>query len=746
MRKRKKLEVSTFPFLAVLLCTMGSLILLLLVIDKKAKKAALEKLFLARKQSVDSTSDIVGNEKILLENQAKLMSQITAMKEKIREFDSTSPPPNTRERQAFEKTRKDIDSLKEKVLKSNTALETAKKKEQSLASETRTISSNLLKLEATLEQLKASKNKEKATYSIIPYSGKKGLNRRPLYLECAANGIIFHPDGKSISPETDPTLLLMEIESRCDQLRVFLADQLGAKDAVPYLMILVRPEGIAHYWGLQNIIKKMDLDFGYELIDQGWNLEIPNQDIPIQPKLVANGSNTPVKPLPKPLPHTGSSGFPTSSQPLKPLTGLPPAPNENKSGSNNPDASGNYSTGNDTSLPGIRNPLQNQDSHVAGNNLNPGTNQQGMKGVGNSFKPRPGGYSAGTIQSFPKTGPDGIPLGTGKGDEIRGLDPYASSNKKDPHGQFKDPKNPKYNPNPNLIDKSPLAGLPGFPNAEKKSILPDNAKGNSENSGNDSGGIGQSGNNSSIGKKMPGQDSQGPGKSNDSNIATNKLGTPNPVNGSSTGQPGTPTETNKVNSQLTTPPANTPGNPQTQGTPTIEVNLTNKQPGAENPPSQTSPRTTYSANEDGPPADTPEALSRVATPLPELGPRKSKTPPPLRAARLFAERDWILHVECRFEGVILHASKKFYSAEALATETGSRSFLGEIQALIDKKQASVRAGDPPYRPQVRFLIWADGPRSYHLAYPLLHKAGIWQTAQQLEPEDNIKDILQGRGK
>jgi hypothetical protein len=45
MRKRKKLEVSTFPFLAVLLCTMGSLILLLLVMDKKAKKAALEKAY-----------------------------------------------------------------------------------------------------------------------------------------------------------------------------------------------------------------------------------------------------------------------------------------------------------------------------------------------------------------------------------------------------------------------------------------------------------------------------------------------------------------------------------------------------------------------------------------------------------------------------------------------------------------------------------------------------------------------------
>src|SRR3954470_11574825 len=36
-RRRHKLEVSTFPFLAVLLCAMGSLILLLLVIDRRAK-------------------------------------------------------------------------------------------------------------------------------------------------------------------------------------------------------------------------------------------------------------------------------------------------------------------------------------------------------------------------------------------------------------------------------------------------------------------------------------------------------------------------------------------------------------------------------------------------------------------------------------------------------------------------------------------------------------------------------------
>src|SRR6516162_3000092 len=39
-RRRHVLQVSTFPFLAVLLCTMGSLLMLLLVIDRRAKSAA----------------------------------------------------------------------------------------------------------------------------------------------------------------------------------------------------------------------------------------------------------------------------------------------------------------------------------------------------------------------------------------------------------------------------------------------------------------------------------------------------------------------------------------------------------------------------------------------------------------------------------------------------------------------------------------------------------------------------------
>src|SRR5436305_564902 len=43
-RSPKKLEVSTFPFLAVLLCAMGALILFLLVMDRRAKIVAKHKM------------------------------------------------------------------------------------------------------------------------------------------------------------------------------------------------------------------------------------------------------------------------------------------------------------------------------------------------------------------------------------------------------------------------------------------------------------------------------------------------------------------------------------------------------------------------------------------------------------------------------------------------------------------------------------------------------------------------------
>src|ERR1035438_9749641 len=59
-RPRYKLQVSTFPFLAVLLCAMGSLLLFLFIMDRRAKIAAqhtTDEALQARKQRTKDEED-----------------------------------------------------------------------------------------------------------------------------------------------------------------------------------------------------------------------------------------------------------------------------------------------------------------------------------------------------------------------------------------------------------------------------------------------------------------------------------------------------------------------------------------------------------------------------------------------------------------------------------------------------------------------------------------------------------------
>ena len=40
----------------------------------------------------------------------------------------------------------------------------------------------------------------------------------------------------------------------------------------PYVLFLIRPDGIASYYKAQSSLKGYQLDFGYELVDAGWTL------------------------------------------------------------------------------------------------------------------------------------------------------------------------------------------------------------------------------------------------------------------------------------------------------------------------------------------------------------------------------------------------------------------------------------------------------------------------------------------
>ena len=799
MRKRKKLEVSTFPFLAVLLCTMGSLILLLLVMDKKAKKAALEKAYenawnqskaLQAKADADEKNTEADKKawiklkseqhNDLLKKESALEQEITLLKNELALIEKGNQRSNINI-SSEDLTEKELalSSEKSKIYSLVKKLESEKTTADKNLKETKDLTEKIVSMELILKELKASIDKSKFAYSIVPYFGKNGLNRKPLYIECNENGILLFPDKTLIPSNDESDNLKTELLNRTSQLREFLLQTLGPKDSTPYLMILVRPGGITNYWKLQSVIKPMDIDFGYELVDKIWVLDIPaDQSAPSPANLAAMIKPMPIpKPIPAPgnirgginngngsIPQTNtadinkgiyqngkekknsSSGnlksisYGATAQNIRPITALPGFPG--KENLNNTLAKNNQDFGNN-----LNQGLGKENSNGTGS----GTGKDNSNGSGSGIGKE---NSNGTETGTGKDNSNGTGSGTGK-ENSNGSGSGTGKDNSNGTGTGKDNSKSfenaiKNNPN------NPTGAGTGNNSNSTPPINNGNASGDSGtsvNSGaNSTGKIpGSKGAysvttpvNSLPGENESGKKGAGAGSSGDDK------------NSSKTNEAvgGTPQKGEKSNSTSNNESVKSGNGSSGEGAqpsskdnkPNISISINNKNKNETNvTANQNSPRTTYNREDESQSnSEAKDPTARIAAPLPELGPRKSSAPTPLRAARLFADRDWVIYVECKFEEILVHPNRLIIPTSLLASEEGVKRFVQEIEKIIQRKQSTVRSGEPPYRPEVRFLVWPDGLKPYHLSYPALQLAGIKQKRQNLESEDSINEIIQGR--
>lgn len=329
-RRAKRLEVSTFPFLAVLLCTMGSLLLVMLVMDRKAKLAKLQQAELALTQSEDAKAAqeqehadrlaARGEEQERLDREAKEKweGKRTAIHTRLTEEQRHLQARLEAQRQellaAAARLQAEEAGAKSRVGELTTARDTLAGLRQSVAqltaqsSQTQSVAEEgnkriaemtrrLQELEAALALLKAAREQQKKTVSVVPYFGKQGTNLRPLYVECSAAGLIFHPDKKTVAAEL-PGPLRAEFEQR------FAWHKQGQPESQPYVLFLIRPNGIEGYYAAKEALPRSDCQFGYEMVDADWALEAPadalpppNQQLVTNPRIGTGGG-----------PGTGASG------------------------------------------------------------------------------------------------------------------------------------------------------------------------------------------------------------------------------------------------------------------------------------------------------------------------------------------------------------------------------------------------------------------------------------------------------
>jgi hypothetical protein len=103
--------------------------------------------------------------------------------------------------------------------------------------------------------------------------------------------------------------------------------------------------------------------------------------------------------------------------------------------------------------------------------------------------------------------------------------------------------------------------------------------------------------------------------------------------------------------------------------------------------------------------------------------------------RLIGNRDWVIPAECRADGVVLRNAGQRFSVTSLGGSNGAENPLQQsVRQMIARRQATVRPGDPPYRPQVRLFVYPDGLRTYHLACAALEPLGITLTRQNVEAD------------
>lgn len=275
--------VSLFPFLAVLLCTMGALIVILVVLAQQARSQASEA---ANEPSSQATPE---------SEEAAIAREMLAWEiEQMQSSRDQTAEDLERARLELSHREEHLRRMQEEVDRLAAAAKQLQESKQSTSLEKAEADAQLARMQealaaaaARLEKAREEAKQDEPAYAIIPYEGPSGTHRRPIYIECRADAVVLQPEGIVLrsSDFQAPLGPGNPLAAALRAAREYLAARqpAGAKPQEPYPLLLVRPDGIAAYYKVREAIESWGPDFGYELISGDWQLSFP----PADPQLAA---------------------------------------------------------------------------------------------------------------------------------------------------------------------------------------------------------------------------------------------------------------------------------------------------------------------------------------------------------------------------------------------------------------------------------------------------------------------------
>ncbi len=285
-------SVSLFPFLAVLLCTMGALLVLLVVLADRAGKRAVAG---ASPPAVAPTSfqQELSNDSEEATELIRQLDEICAYQKQLAELRKQGDQRLQEEQQRLSHLEAHTRRLEHDLARLSLAAEQLKATEANQSVDQEQAERELERLkqlivdtEAEIEELRED-TQGKHSYAIVPYRGPNGTYRKPIYIECRKDAVILHPEGIRLQPNDflatswagNP--LAAALRATREHVNAQAAKAGATEPPDPYPLILVRPDGIRTYSMVRAAITSWDASFGYEFIDSDWKLDFPEGPDPL---------------------------------------------------------------------------------------------------------------------------------------------------------------------------------------------------------------------------------------------------------------------------------------------------------------------------------------------------------------------------------------------------------------------------------------------------------------------------------
>jgi hypothetical protein len=297
-RSVSETSVGLFAFLDVLMSTMGSLILVLMVVTPKIRQETVAKVAAVAAQhaaethrAVEMKSDAykkpapyvppaVEPPRETVDLNAKLKVQLAELSQEMQERRKVSEAKLEELGSAqatLQKNQAELDELEkrlEAILRAKRLLAESVSK---VSHEGIEVENKLTSTATRLRTIRGQIARASTTYTFVAYDGVSGTTRRPVLIECANSHITFLQEGITLSrvdvsgfsPSYNP------LRAGAQALLDYWATHSAPGDPRPYVLLVVRPSGTAAYYEARHLLERMKDPFGYELLPDDQKLDVP---------------------------------------------------------------------------------------------------------------------------------------------------------------------------------------------------------------------------------------------------------------------------------------------------------------------------------------------------------------------------------------------------------------------------------------------------------------------------------------